>query len=52
MDVNNYMNTIAGHESLQEQLESLITKDKQSDTVLKNSLINEKNSLQKQIQKL
>ena len=52
MDVNNYMNTIAGHESLQEQLESLITKDNQSDTVLKNSLINEKNSLQKQIQKL
>lgn len=52
MDVNNYMNTIAGHESLQKQLESLITKDKQSDTVLRNSLINEKDSLQKQIQKL
>ena len=46
------MNTIVGHESLLKQLETLIEKDKQSDTILKNSLINKRDSLQRQIQNL
>lgn len=50
MDVNN--NSVEGHESLQKQLESLIQQDKQDDVILRNSLNNQKESLQERINHL
>lgn len=50
MDVNKYMDAIQGHENLHDQLEKLISADKQNDQVLHNSLINKRDSLTYQLQ--
>lgn len=52
MDVNEYMNTMSKHEALAKNLEHLINKDKQDDSLLKYGLTSQKNSLEKRIEKL
>lgn len=52
MDIDKYMQSMSQHEALQKQLETLIQNDKATDSVLRNSLINKRDSLQQRISEL
>lgn len=52
MDVNAYMNTVAGHNDLQEKIEQLILQDKQNDEMMKYSEASHQKALEDRIKKL